>query len=86
MMDMNLSKFWELVMDSINWRERKLSRTSLVAQCVRICLPMQRKWVRFLVREESTCLGATKPGRHWAHLTEPTVPRACALQHEKPPH
>ena len=37
---------------------------SLVAQCLRIRLPMQGKWVRALVREDPTCCGATKPVRH----------------------
>ena len=55
---------------------------------------MQGTRVRALVREDPTCRGATKPVRHnyracaleptshnyWAH-----VPRACALQQEKPP-
>ena len=29
--------------------------TPLVAQWLRICLPMQGTWVRALVREDSTC-------------------------------
>ena len=32
---------------------------SLVAQWLRICLPMQGTWVRSLVREDPTCHGAT---------------------------
>ena len=35
--------------------------TSLVAQWLRICLPVQRTWVQSLVREDPTCHGATKP-------------------------
>ena len=56
--------------------------TSLVAQWLRIHLPMQGTQVRALVWEDPTCRGATKPVRHnyWAH-----VPRACAPQQEKPP-
>ena len=38
--------------------------TSLVAQWLRIHLPMQRTRVRALVREDPTCRGATKPVRH----------------------
>ena len=74
---------------------RNFSRTSLVAQWLRIRLPMQGTWVRTLVREDPTCRGATKPVCHnyWAcALLEPTchnywacAPRACAPQQEKPP-
>ena len=38
--------------------------TSLVAQWLRICLPMQGTRIRALVWEDPTCLGATKPVRH----------------------
>ena len=37
--------------------------TSLVAQWLGICLPMQETWVRALVWEDPTCCGATKPVR-----------------------
>ena len=37
---------------------------SLVAQWIRICLPMQEAWVWALIQEESTCFGATKPIHH----------------------
>ena len=36
----------------------------LVAQWLRIRLPMQATRVRSLIREDPTCWGATKPGRH----------------------
>ncbi|KAJ8794655.1 hypothetical protein J1605_003126 [Eschrichtius robustus] len=39
-------------------------RASLVAQWLRIHLPMQGTRVRALVQEDSTCHGATKPVRH----------------------
>ena len=39
-------------------------RTSLVAQWLRIRLPMQGTRVRALVREDPTCRGATKPVHH----------------------
>ena len=43
---------------------------------------MQGTQLQLLVREDSTCYKATKPGRHeyWA-----CVPGACAPQQEKPP-
>ena len=37
---------------------------SLVAQWLRICLPMQGTRVRALVWEDPTCRGATKPVSH----------------------
>ena len=48
--------------------------TSLVAQWLRICLPMQGIWVRSLVQEDPTCRGATKPMCHnyWACALEPS--------------
>ena len=54
----------------------------MVVQWLRIRLPMQGTQVQALVWEDATYHGATKPVRHnyWAH-----VPRACALQQEKPP-
>ena len=39
-------------------------RASLVAQWLRIHLPMQGTRVQALVREDPTCHGATKPVRH----------------------
>ena len=38
--------------------------TSLVAQWLRIRLPMQGTRVRALVQEDPTCSGGTKPVRH----------------------
>ena len=51
----------------------RLTGTSLVAQWLRICLPMQWTRVRALVQEDSTCHRATKPMRHncWACALEP---------------
>ena len=69
------------------------SRASLVAQWLRIRLPMQGTRVRALVREDPTCHGATKPVCHnyWACALEPAshnywahAPRARAPQQEKP--
>ena len=50
---------------------------SLVAQWLRICLPMQGTQVRALVWEDPTCRGATKPVSHsyWACASG-----ACAPQ------
>ena len=36
-------------------------RTCLVVEWIIVCLPTQGTWVRSLVREDSTCHGATKP-------------------------
>ena len=51
---------------------------SLVAQWLRICLPMQGTRVRALVQEDPAWLRATKPVRHnyWAHVTRLLKP-AC---------
>ena len=37
---------------------------SLVAQWLRICLPMQGTWVRALVWEDPTCRRAARPVSH----------------------
>ena len=42
----------------------KKTGASLVAQWLRICLPMQGTWVRALVWEDPTCRGATGPVSH----------------------
>ena len=63
-------------------REYKKARwASLVAQWLRICLPMQGTRVRALVWEDPTCRGATKPVSHnyWACASE-----TCAPQQERP--
>ena len=44
--------------------QKDICGTSLVAQWLRIRLPMQGTWVRALVREDPTCRGATKPLYH----------------------
>ena len=53
---------------------------SLVAQWLRICLPMQGTRVRALVWEDPTCRGATRPVSHnyWACASG-----ACAPQQER---
>ena len=63
-------------------REYKfMCRASLVAQWLRVCLPMQGTRVRALVWEDPTCLRATKPVSHnyWACASG-----ACAPQRERP--
>ena len=73
------------------------SGTSLVAQWLRIRLPMQGTKFQSLVWEDPTRHGATKPMRHnyWAHApqllsphattTEGRMPRARVPQQEKTP-
>ena len=61
--------------------------TSLMVQWLRILLPFQRTQVWSLVREDSTCRGATKPVCHnyWAcflQLLKPKHPRAMLCERE----
>ncbi|KAJ8785661.1 hypothetical protein J1605_007258 [Eschrichtius robustus] len=49
---------------SLRSATREAAIASLVAQWLRIRLPMQGTRVRVLVREDPTCRGATKPVRH----------------------
>ena len=44
--------------------KKTTSRASLVAQWLRICLPMQGTRVQALVWEDPTCHGATRPVSH----------------------
>ena len=70
--------------------------TSLVAQWLRICLPMQGTRVRSLVWEDPTCCRATKPVRHnyWACVPkllkpmclEPVLCNKRSHCNEKPAH
>ena len=61
--------------------KRSKNWASLVAQRLRICLPMQGTRVWALVCEDPTCRGATRPVSHnyWACASG-----ACALQQERP--
>ena len=54
------------------WRNH---RTSLMAQWLRICLPVQGTQVLSLVQEDPTCLRVTKPICHsyWACVLESTL-------------
>ena len=49
---------------SITPQKMALPGASLVAQWLRICLPMQEARVRALVWEDPTCHGATRPVSH----------------------
>ena len=64
---------WEIIHRSYSSIKSPLTGTSLVAQWLRIRLPMQGTWVRALVREGPTCCGAAKPVCHnsWACTLEP---------------
>ena len=66
------------------WIRRTGLRTSLVAQWLRIHLPMQGTRVRALVQEDLTCRRATRPVRHnyWACALKPVSHNywACALE------
>ena len=60
---------------------------SLVAQWLRIHLPMQGTWVRALVRQDPTCRGATGPMRHnllslRSRACEPQLLSPCATTTE----
>ena len=60
---------------------KNILRASLVAQWLRVCLPMQGTRVRALVWEDPTCRGAAGPVSHdcWACASG-----ACAPQQERP--
>ena len=63
------------------WNWKKILGASLVAQWLRICLPVQGTRVRAVVWEDPTCRGATGPVNHnyWACASG-----ACAPQQERP--
>ena len=51
-------------LEKMEMEKKMIQGASLVAQWLRICLPMQGTQVQALVQEDPTCLGATKPVRH----------------------
>ena len=53
-----------LYIDNPKDATRKLLRASLVAQWLRVRLPVQGTRVRAVVQEDPTCCGATKPVSH----------------------
>ena len=66
---MTMGQFWISKFFKKNFTKKELSqklshRASLVAQWLRICLPMQGTRVRALVWEDPTCRGATRPVSH----------------------
>ena len=69
---------------NITYSRKSEARTSLVAQWLRIRLPMQDTRVQALVWEDPTCHGAMKPVHHnyWACALEPVSHNywACALE------
>ena len=69
------------IIDKLDFIKIKNSWASLVAQWLRICLPMQGTQVQALVWEDPTCHRATGPVSHnyWA-----CAPGACAPQQERP--
>ena len=68
-----------LLSDKIDFKIK--TGASLVAQWLRVCLPMQGTRVRALVWEDPTCRGATGPMGHncWACASG-----ACAPRQERP--
>ena len=64
---------WKTIWTFLKTLKIELPGTSLVAQWLRIRLPMQGTRVWALTREDPTCCGATKPVRHnyWACTLDP---------------
>ena len=89
---LNIDKcLFEIKNHSLQKKKKKncLIGTSLVAQWLRIHLPMQGTQVQALVREDHTCRRATKARAPQllsprATTNEACVPRARAPQQEKP--
>ena len=80
-----------------DWTE--LNWAAECAQWIRVCLPMQGRWVWCLVQENFTCWEAAQPQllslsaatteahvpkSQQAAITEAHMPRACVPQQEKP--
>ena len=73
---------WPWLPAGVDLRIQKIpSGASLVAQWLRVCLPVQGTRVRALVWEDPTCRGATGPVsyNYWACASG-----ACAPQQERP--
>ena len=54
----------KIMLSDQNGGYKKVLRASLVAQWLRMCLPMQGTQVRTLVWEDPTCRGAAGPVSH----------------------
>ncbi|XP_066862985.1 uncharacterized protein [Kogia breviceps] len=68
----------EMKKEQVNPSKKQTPGTSLVTQCLRICLPLQGTWVQALAREDPTCPRATKPaclkyGARMSQLLRPTL-------------
>ena len=69
--------------------QKWMGGASLVAQWLRICLPMQGTQVRALVWEDPTCRGATGPVGHnyWASASGACAPESLrGCDSERPTH
>ena len=82
---------WKTLQVSLMLHQNSSFQASLVAQWIRICLPMQRAQIQSLVQEDSTCLGTTKlvSLNYWSPCAlEPSGHNycACVLQPVKPEH
>ena len=86
--DLEELKSKQTVMNNTITEIKNTLGTSLVAQWLRICLPMQRTWVQALIWEDPTCCGAAQPVcyNYWACALEPTSHHywACVPQLLKP--
>lgn len=51
----------ESSLTSLRSESKGNGRTSLVAQWIKVCQPMQGTWVQSLIQEELTCHGAAEP-------------------------
>ena len=78
------------------WYQNQTKRASLVAQWLRICLPVQGTWVRSLVWEDPPCRRAAEPVHHnyWSCMPqllkpvrlEPMLPSRRGHDSEGPMH
>ena len=59
----DISAWASVTAPSLFGSQESLPGTSLVAQWLRIRLPMQGTWVRAVVQEDTTCHGVAKPVR-----------------------
>ena len=89
---------WKTIWTFLKTLKIELPGTSLVAQWLRIRLPMQGTWVQALFREDPTCRRATKPVSHsywacalepashnyWAHVPQLLSPRATTTEARTP--
>ena len=63
-MEAKIEKMQERFNKDLEELKNKQTGASLLAQWLRICLPMQGTQVRALVCEDPTCRGATRPVSH----------------------